>query len=221
MPPDAPKSPPENLKVVAYARPIGDHPIYAAIGNIAAEWAYFEHILDQIIGDLLPNTDNPRLACLTSQMMGTAPRYRAIKGLLKIEERSAKPFDSAPAPAKLVEKINALEGKTFAVSERRNRIVHDPWYLELFTQQPTQFRSMPSKDPVYGMKQVDKQFLAETYEKIADLVEEGEKLRVKVLEARAAWHGTKPPLQPVNPRNEDHSSKAILDLLDRIPTSDP
>jgi hypothetical protein len=209
------------LRIVSWRRPGGDHPIYGAIGNIAAEWAYLEHVLDQIIGDMLQGTDNARLACLTSQMMGTGPRFRAIKALLKIEAKAAiKPLKEVASPENLISKLNALEQKSFNVSERRNRIVHDPWYLEFFSSEPAQFRSMPTKDPVYGMKLVQKQFLAETFEQIADLVEATEKLRAKIYDALTAWKPDFLPRPLAPPRNSDAARDWIMQFLEEIPVSD-
>jgi hypothetical protein len=192
---DRPKSLP-TIKIVAYSRPDGDHPIYAAIGNIAAEWAYLEYVLDQIIAELLSSTDNARLACLTSQMMGAGPRYRAIISLLKIEQENINRVDIKPTPHDLSGKIISLSNKTLALAEHRNRIVHDPWYLDLSAS------------------------LADTYEKIADLVEAALKFRNTIHEMRAAWHG-KPLPQPLVTLQDNAQSREVLAaLLDRIPSSD-
>ena len=208
--------PKEKLEIRVYSRPDGDHPIYAAVGNIAAEWAYFEHVLDQIIGDLLDNIDNARIACMTAQIMGAAPRYRAIIALLKLEESLPRKADSSPAPDSLINKVNSLQNRTYDIADRRNRIVHDPWYVQPTNDQPSQFRSMPSKEPRYGMKDVDRAYLSETYEKIVDLVVEASKLRVSVCNALASWRGKPPPPQPPTPEEMAHSREILREFLARI-----
>jgi hypothetical protein len=206
-----------------YTRPDGDHPIYAAVGNIAAEWAYFEHLLDQIIFALVSDADNMTLACLTSQLTGHAPKCRVITSLLKLEGERAlatspsAPFpDGADTPEKLITKINQLQNRTFEIAERRNRVVHDPWYVEPITDQPTQWRSMPSKNPVFGLKAVEVAFLGETYEKIVDLVVDAERLYWVTVNALAAWHGKPQPPQPPSQEETARSEKireAFLALL--------
>lgn len=70
----------------AYSRPPDNHPIYHVIGQVAAEWSALEHILDQVIWELLgPPTEQG--ACITSQLMGVGPRCRAIIAQLTFGKR--------------------------------------------------------------------------------------------------------------------------------------
>jgi hypothetical protein len=146
-----------------------DHPFYQMIGRVASEWAHVEHVLDLIIwelADLVPQKG----ACITAQLMGTAPRYRAISTLA--QQMGLK--------KRLVERINGLQGIT--PNEARNRIIHDPWYMEKTSKRPAQFRSMPSKTPTYGMKDIEDAEITKAIEDIRKLRDKVSKLRADILD---------------------------------------
>ena len=67
--------------VVTFNKPPDDHPIYALVGRVAAEWSELEHQLDEIIWRL-SGTSSSQAARLTSQMMGHFPRFNTILALL-------------------------------------------------------------------------------------------------------------------------------------------
>jgi hypothetical protein len=124
-----------------FGKPPNDHPIYATVGRIAAEWAALEHQLDEIIWDLSEMA--PRLAsCITSQIMGHAPRFNAIIALLT-------QHGVGPEIIKLVVKER---GRVSELAELRSRRVHDAWYLEVRTGEPHQFRSMPRQELTFGFQ---------------------------------------------------------------------
>jgi hypothetical protein len=54
-----------------------DHRVYTLIGNVASEWSHLEHTLDLIIWDLA-HIDAEKGACVTAQIIGATPRFRAI-----------------------------------------------------------------------------------------------------------------------------------------------
>src|SRR5436305_14777871 len=68
--------------VPSFRKPPKTHPLYAAVGRVAAEWAELEHNLDQIIWRL-SGTTAPLAACITSQMIGHFPRFNAIVALVR------------------------------------------------------------------------------------------------------------------------------------------
>ena len=111
-----------------------DHPFYAVIGRVAAEWSQLEHLLDIIIWDL-SGVEHDAGACITAQMMGVGNRLQAIMALG--ERRSLS--------KKIPERVNSLTEKSFKPGEARNRIVHDTWYIKSVSRQLGQFRSMARK----------------------------------------------------------------------------
>lgn len=116
----------------------GDHPYFALIGRVASEWTHFERVLDEIIRDIGDLPEDIAL-CITGQIMGAAPRYKAIEALGKHIGLSAS----------TIKKVRQLKNNTFEVAEKRNRIVHDPWFQvlefeeESETEKITQLRSSP------------------------------------------------------------------------------
>ncbi len=121
-----------------------EHPFYRAIGRVVAAWANFEHQLDVTIWELLrwktTGINTPMIASITSQFIGARPRCNTIISLCKARN----------LPDKLIKLYNKLVQKTHDPSERRNRFIHDPWYIEKDTRVIAQFRAMPPKDPRYG-----------------------------------------------------------------------
>jgi len=78
-------------------------------------------------------------------MLGATNRYKTIISLLK--QRKMAAFD------RLADTADALMKRTFNPQEDRNRIIHDAWYV--YEDQTAQFRSMPPKDPQFGICRVD------------------------------------------------------------------
>ena len=134
---------PPTKPIVEIAPP--DHPIYSLVGRVASGWAHLEHTLDLIIWDLT-RIEPESVACITAQINGVTPRYRAIVSLLK--HRKTDTFN------KLAEKMEELMRKTYDPTEQHNRIVHDPWYIT-HEKLPAQFRAMPTKDPRFGICEID------------------------------------------------------------------
>jgi hypothetical protein len=149
-----------------------DHPIYALVGRVASGFAHLEHVLDLIIWDLT-GIDASRVACITAQINGSRPRYAAIISLLK--QRKAQAFDD------LAKEVEKLMKKTFDHAERRNRIVHDPWYVTDDEAKLTaQFRSMPTKDPQFGICAVDEKELTDVIQIADDLASAAGDLREEI-----------------------------------------
>jgi len=156
-----------------------DHPFYANVGRVASEWSHLEHTLDLIIWDL--SSLAPSLAaCITSQIMGVGPRCKVILSLGKakgLKDTTIKPF-------------RKLMSDSYAVADLRARIVHDPWYAELNTNQPSQFKSMSYSDQRFGFHDVTQVDIDKTIAAIRNLQECAAKLRSTVLDALSASQQT-------------------------------
>jgi hypothetical protein len=62
-----------------------NHPFYAIVGRVTSEMSHLEHVLDEIIWKL--SGLNPALAsCITFQLVGATPRFRAIIALGKFKK---------------------------------------------------------------------------------------------------------------------------------------
>lgn len=63
-------------------------------------------------------------------MLGPAPRLRAIQAVIG-------PGKNRKAVSK---KLNAFLNKTYVIAEKRNRIVHDPIYLDIMSRETVQLQ---------------------------------------------------------------------------------
>jgi hypothetical protein len=146
-----------------------NHPLYARIGRVASEWAHIEHILDLIIWKLADIHDKQG-ACITSQILGVTPRCKAIGAL-----------GASRLSANLLKKFRKLASDSFAVSDLRARIIHDPWYIEQVSGKTGQFKAMPASDLRYGIQDVGVSEINDTIAKIKALQERASSLRGDVL----------------------------------------
>lgn len=163
----------------AVTRPSDDHPIYTLIGRVASDWSHLEYQLDGIIG-LLANTEAQITACLTAQYMGSYARLNAIVALLTL--RGA----AEPHLKKQVSKWNVLAAEINRLAERRHRIVHDPWMMDMETREPAQHIRMPKSDRRYEIVAQDYQRIEGTLAELHTLTERVRTLRTELIVALEA-----------------------------------
>jgi hypothetical protein len=99
------------------ARLGGKH--YAAIGRVASQWSYFEAVVDTWLL-AFAKIDTEIGMCFTSQMMGSRPRMDAFIALVR----------HLGAKKKWNAILEDLARDVVALSESRNRAVHDVWQME-------------------------------------------------------------------------------------------
>jgi len=91
---------------------------FTAIGQVTNLWASFEFYVDQLIWDV--GHFNPHLgACVTSQLMSVAPRFRA---LVVLAEQRGVPDD-------LIKELNQFSVRADKTGRKRHRYAHDPLFL--------------------------------------------------------------------------------------------
>jgi hypothetical protein len=155
--------------------PEPNNPIYSYVGQIASAWAHVEHTLDTIIWELA-NIDAEYGACITAQMMGAYGRFKAIISELNVFQRK-----SNKSTAQLVVKATELMNKCSGSGEKRNRVVHDPWYDYTPYDRTAQFKAVPFKDFSYGIHEVDQTELVETLDQIKKFSERVINFRSEIL----------------------------------------
>ena len=147
-----------------------EHPAYALIGRVAAEWAQLEHALDIIIWEMA-GTPFYVGSCITGQMVGHWPRFRAIIALGTIRKLS-KP---------LLKVVNKTGETASELAQLRNRIVHDAWYTE---EEPgalaAQYRSILPKQVIFGLEDVTEDFVNDLIGKIVIKREQVFELRARI-----------------------------------------
>lgn len=146
-----------------------DHPFYAKIGRVAAEWARFEHLLDLIIWGL-SGVDGPVGAAITAQMLGSTNRLKSViaLGMLKKLKKQT------------IEAVTKLLRVSYDPGDARNRIVHDSWFIQPTTGQIGQFRAMAAKDLRYGLVDIDEKEVETLLTRIQQLAERAHELREQI-----------------------------------------
>jgi hypothetical protein len=92
---------------------------YAAVGRVAAAWSVFEGTIDHwaiINAGISAHVG----ICFTAQIMGASRKldaYIALARLLGARESS-------------IHSLMKITQRTYDYGEKRNRVVHDPWYFE-------------------------------------------------------------------------------------------
>jgi hypothetical protein len=112
-----PHTPPEVLALMRNSRIEHNH--YAAIGRVAAGWAFLEALVDTWSMELAGLSTQPGV-CLTSQIAGIARKLDAFISLARL-----RPISDA-----LVKDLNDFAKLARGLSEKRNRLVHDVWYFD-------------------------------------------------------------------------------------------
>ncbi|MFO1154050.1 MAG: hypothetical protein U1E42_10385 [Rhodospirillales bacterium] len=96
-----------------------DHAIHKSIGKLVTDAGLLEHLMDKTIWKLLGV--NEKAGCsVTSSIQGPTRRVGAIINLCKAKGLSSKA---------LIKELEKFKRAIVDVTEPRNRIVHDPWYL--------------------------------------------------------------------------------------------
>lgn len=161
-----------------------EHGAYSLIGRVASEWAHFEHVLDLTIWELV-GAEAAKVSSLTAQMMGAYPRIKAIISLLRT--RTGNITDEHHlGNDELIKKYTSLMGRTNDPSDARARLVHDAWYMQQDTSEPTQFRAMPWRNPQHGFEAVNLEAVGKLIEQIHNLTAQAAELKERALNALEA-----------------------------------
>jgi hypothetical protein len=156
-----------------------DHPFYQLFGRVAAEWALIEHVLDLTIWELA-GFSHELGSCITGQLIGQSGRFNALLALV-----AAKGCDD-----KMRNRITDLVYKTGNLAKRRNRFVHDAWYLSESESGKSvgQFKSYEPKIGKSGFDEVTETFAIETIDPIKSKLADISQLRADLLKAlSSAW----------------------------------
>jgi hypothetical protein len=130
----------------AWVRPPDDHPVYAKIGLVTANWSQVEKVLDEIIWWLVDKHDRRIVACLTGQFAGTFQRHNAIIALL---------LAKGVLTPELRARIERERGACNNTSAKRNRIVHDAWQVNVEdASSVAAHRSWPKEDLRFGISEI-------------------------------------------------------------------
>lgn len=92
---------------------------HRSLGRVAVAWASFEHEIASAIWELA-GIDIQAGACLTAQILGAGRLLDSYVALAKLRN----------APKSTISKLHEFQQKTYTLSERRNRLIHDSWAFD-------------------------------------------------------------------------------------------
>src|SRR5262245_25580936 len=101
----------------------------AAIGLVANNMATLEFFIDTGIWELV-GVPQQLTACLTAQMTSAHPKLKAFIGLVEVLGGSRDTID----------KLNKFQGEIGGLTEKRNRMVHDPRMISTTTNEPARLQ---------------------------------------------------------------------------------
>ena len=156
-----------------------ESPYYKAIGRVASYWTHFEHILDEIIWDISQVPEDIAI-CITGQMMGATPRFKAIDALGK----------HVGLPKELLKKATNLKGRQYDVAEDRNRVVHDPWYYVREQGKADAVTQLKASPPGHAPASEDE--INDLIQRIRKLIIEAAELQVEFARAMYALRSRRP-----------------------------
>jgi hypothetical protein len=143
---------------------------FAAIGKVADAWATLEFIINKAIWELM-NVEQKTGACVTAQIISIQPRLNALISLVTLNGGKQS----------LINDLNKFAEKAGNLSRQRNRIVHDPWFVQGNTTKTHQFVSTADKKLDFGFKHVPTDNLLALQAKIHSLYHDFNKLHTKIL----------------------------------------
>jgi hypothetical protein len=137
---------------------------FAAIGKVVVNWAALELIIDSAVWQIAEIPDDIG-ASLTSQIGTFDSKIRALGAVLTVRNGFGE----------IVSALNSFsQGKTRALLELRNRVVHDAWIGDLKTGIPHRLTS-PTKDkkgvPTLTYLQFSTETLNQAANQIAELID--------------------------------------------------
>jgi hypothetical protein len=108
--------------------------LYIAIGSVANAWANLEFDINETIWELA-NVEQTAGACITAQIVPIGGRIRSLVSLIALRGGQMD----------LLKKVNQFAKTADGFGRRRNRIIHDPWYIREDTKEPHQLRITADK----------------------------------------------------------------------------
>ena len=170
-------------------------PLLKSIGYVVTGWAALEHEVNKVIWSLASMTDEDG-ACITAQFSGFLPRMRA---LIALAHRNG-------ADEKLLKDLNKFSALADGLARKRNRIVHDPWYIRSDLSNLGRLEITADKKLVFEIRPHDPIEITKIAHEITD--------------AKKLFFGLKKRLsdrlrETLKSQIEEHHGKGSADFLDR------
>jgi hypothetical protein len=151
-----------------FTRPDPKAPFYHAVGRVAQAWAILEYTIDGAIWNLA-QVSREQGACITAQLTGLLPRFRALIALAAHRGVSEE----------TIKKLHRLSADSFSLNSQRNRIVHDMVLTDKETGIPVRFT-------VTADKKLDARYRPFSIEDADNVAEAVRKYEIKCYDAIVA-----------------------------------
>jgi len=138
---------------------------YAAVGMVAVAWAKLEIAIDRTIWREAAVNERTG-ACITTQLTGIYPRMRALIALARLNGASHG----------LISELNNLADDSELLVRLRNRIVHDPWFVNAKTGEPFRLQVTADRKLDFDYHQMSTRDVIDVYDKIQAHINRFEKL---------------------------------------------
>ncbi|WP_428660456.1 hypothetical protein [Reyranella sp.] len=119
-------------------------PIYAIVGRIASRWGKLEWEVDRLSWLLAGLRRDEPGACMTAQILGIHNKLRALISLARLNE----------APQSIIDDLNKFSNEAIPITMKRNRAVHDSWWMGAKTKKVGQLRLTADKRLDYRWKEI-------------------------------------------------------------------
>lgn len=154
---------------------------FAAIGRVAANWGYFEALIDTW-SIHLADVRAEIVVCFTAQIMGSRGKLDAFISL-------ANHLGASPIS---LTKLNKLASDTVGLAEQRNRAVHDVWILD-DPDDPKRFEATAKRKLRLGPIPVATKDLRKLADRIDDHASKFDKIAKEIFIALSSSHGKAVP----------------------------
>lgn len=141
------------------------------VGVAATEWAALEHLINDVIW-AVAEVQPAYGACITAQIFNIDGRLRALLALLKLRRGSKS----------LLARVNRFAEDVRGPSERRNRIVHDPW-MRREDGPTTKLEITANRTLRFAIRDVDLDDVKKDVDSIIDIVRAFVKIRDDIIAA--------------------------------------
>ncbi len=166
---------------MAYAEEITDiePEFYELIGRVVSDWSALELLVNDCIW-AFSGVPFGFGACMTSQIYNIDARFRALVAAMRLRQ----------APETLIKKVNKFHENSRTAAQKRNRVVHDIWYLDE-TRSAAQLTITADKKLVFATQKKTLEDLREDHQTVEDALFKFLPIYEEIRSALASLPGTR------------------------------
>jgi hypothetical protein len=136
---------------------------YAAVGAFVSNWAAFDAMVTSAIWQI-GEIEDAIGACLTSQIYTLDGKFKALVSVLQVRGNLEK----------VISKVNKFHDEVRALSQYRNRLIHDPILFKVDKAAPQRLQISADKKLVMGYTDEPTENVLAQAKKVVDAIEKFE-----------------------------------------------